>query len=96
MTAHSLDAKGADHVTADQVEAAMKELSTEDGEAGFTVKQQKRIVRRIDLRLAVTLGCLYCISLLDRTNLGAASVAGYVPRLSELLSTDCGPGCRQV
>ncbi|OCT53025.1 putative transporter [Cladophialophora carrionii] len=76
MTAHSLNTKGADHVTADQVEAAMKELSTEEGGAAFTAKQQRRIVRRIDLRLAVTLGCLYCISLLDRTNLGAASVAG--------------------
>lgn len=42
----------------------------------FTLKEQKRIYRRIDLRLVVTLGCMYMISLLDRTNLGAASVAG--------------------
>jgi hypothetical protein len=44
----------------------------------FTAQERKRLIRRIDLRLVVTLGCLYCISLLDRTNLGAASVAGYV------------------
>lgn len=44
----------------------------------FTSQERKRLIRRIDLRLVVTLGCLYCISLLDRTNLGAASVAGYV------------------
>lgn len=43
----------------------------------LTPKEQKRLMRRIDARLVVTLGCLYCISLLDRTNLGAASVAGY-------------------
>lgn len=43
----------------------------------FTPQERKALTRRIDLRLVVTLGCLYCISLLDRTNLGAASVAGY-------------------
>lgn len=42
----------------------------------FTIQEQKKIYRRIDLRLVVTLGCMYMISLLDRTNLGAASVAG--------------------
>ncbi|KAL4744770.1 hypothetical protein BDW72DRAFT_199275 [Aspergillus terricola var. indicus] len=41
----------------------------------FTPQERKRLIRRIDLRLVVTLGCLYCISLLDRTNLGAASDA---------------------
>lgn len=44
--------------------------------ASLTPAEQKRLNRRIDLRLVVPLGCLYCISLLDRTNLGAASVAG--------------------
>ena len=43
----------------------------------FTPKEKKRLMRRIDIRLVIPLGCLYCISLLDRTNLGAASVAGY-------------------
>ncbi|GKZ81955.1 hypothetical protein AnigIFM56816_006485 [Aspergillus niger] len=42
----------------------------------FTPKEKKRLMRRIDIRLVIPLGCLYCISLLDRTNLGAASVAG--------------------
>lgn len=53
----------------------------------FTPQQRKELTRRIDLRLVVTLGCLYCISLLDRTNLGAASVAGYVYFIP-LLSSD--------
>lgn len=77
MTPRSLETKGADLVTEDQVETAIKELSNDDRVAGFTVKEQRRTVRRIDVRLVITLGCLYCISLLDRTNLGAASVAGY-------------------
>lgn len=66
------------HDPEDRVEFAIKEALTEDTALQFTPAQQKRIIRRIDLRLAVTLGVLYCISLLDRTNLGAASVAGYV------------------
>ena len=44
----------------------------------FTPEEQKRIYFRIDTRLVLTCGFLYMISLLDRTNLGAASVAGYV------------------
>lgn len=52
----------------------------------FTLKEQKAIYRRVDIRLVVTLGCLYMISLLDRTNLGAASVAGYVPPLTRHIS----------
>lgn len=52
----------------------------------FTPQERKELTRRIDLRLVVTLGCLYCISLLDRTNLGAASVAGYVYLIPPLCS----------
>ncbi|KAL6253261.1 hypothetical protein RBB50_000984 [Rhinocladiella similis] len=76
MASHSIDEKGADNVSNDQVEIAVKGVSHQDCISRFSPAEQKRIVRRIDLRLAVTLGCLYCISLLDRTNLGAASVAG--------------------
>lgn len=44
----------------------------------FTPAEQKKIIRRIDRRLVTTLGVLYCASLMDRTNLGAAAIAGYV------------------
>jgi hypothetical protein len=74
-----------------EVESAVKELSSDERALAFTPKQQKVIIRRIDIRLVVTLGCLYCISLLDRTNLGAASVAGLValaPLLTLLLTVD--------
>ena len=42
----------------------------------FGPDEQKKIIRRVDSRLVVTVGCLFIVSLLDRTNLGAASVAG--------------------
>lgn len=70
---------------ASHIEDAEKN-SIQPGECDyFTPKEKKRLTRRIDIRLVIPLGCLYCISLLDRTNLGAASVAGY--ELSSLLST---------
>lgn len=45
-------------------------------ECEFTEREQKKIIHRIDRRLVVTVGILYCISLMDRTNLSAASIAG--------------------
>jgi len=48
----------------------------EDITMGFTPEEQKRIIRRLDYRLVTTAGVLYCISLMDRTNLGAAVIAG--------------------
>ena len=70
-----------------QIETPLKpkELATDERVLAFTIEEQNAIVRRIDRRLVFTLGCLYCISLLDRTNLGAASVAGYVNRNAEFL-----------
>lgn len=47
-----------------------------DLEHEFTPEEQRRIVRRVDRRLVTTLGVLYCVSLMDRTNLGAANIAG--------------------
>ncbi|KAJ9624448.1 hypothetical protein H2203_005183 [Taxawa tesnikishii (nom. ined.)] len=42
----------------------------------FTPEERKKIMRRIDRRLVLTLGFLYCVSLMDRTNTGIAVVAG--------------------
>lgn len=42
----------------------------------FTPEEQRKIIRRIDRRLVLTLGFLYCVSLMDRTNTGIAVVAG--------------------
>ena len=43
---------------------------------GFSEKEQKAIIHRVDRRLVVTVGALYCVSLMDRTNLSAANIAG--------------------
>jgi len=45
-------------------------------ECEFSDREQKKIIHRIDRRLVVTVGVLYCISLMDRTNLSAAAIAG--------------------
>lgn len=44
---------------------------------GFTPEEQKSIIRRVDRRLVTTVGFMYCVSLMDRTNLSAAAIAGY-------------------
>ncbi|TDZ17926.1 High-affinity nicotinic acid transporter [Colletotrichum orbiculare MAFF 240422] len=42
----------------------------------FTPEWQKRIMRRVDVRVVATVGLLYCFSVIDRSNLPAAAVAG--------------------
>jgi adenylylsulfate kinase-like enzyme len=49
---------------------------------GFTEQEQKRIIRRIDRRLVVTVGAMYCVSLMDRTNMSAANIAGMAKELT--------------
>lgn len=43
----------------------------------FSPAEVKALMRRIDLRLIPLCGGMYCISLLDRTNLSNAAIAGY-------------------
>ena len=47
-----------------------------DDDLVYSYKEQRAIIHRIDRRLVVTCGLLYCISLIDRGNLGNASIAG--------------------
>ena len=51
-------------------------LSDQSRIDAFTPEEQKKIIWRIDCRLVLTLGFMYCVSLMDRTNLGIAAVAG--------------------
>jgi hypothetical protein len=60
----------------DQVERIISEDSNDARIAEFSATEQKHIIRRIDRRLVLTLGFLYCCSLMDRTNLGSANIAG--------------------
>lgn len=45
-------------------------------EERFDEIEEKRILRKIDLRLITVTGILYCISLIDRANMSAANIAG--------------------
>ncbi|KAI3548104.1 hypothetical protein CSPX01_03271 [Colletotrichum filicis] len=54
---------------------------------GLTEAEQKKVIRRIDIRLLPILGIMYSISLIDRTNLGLALVAG----MQEDLGLAAGP-----
>lgn len=59
-----------------RVEQTVSADSNEARISEYTPDEQKRIVRKVDLRLVSTLGVLYCASLMDRTNLGSAAIAG--------------------
>lgn len=44
--------------------------------AAYDDAAQKKIIHRIDYRLIPICGLMYCVSLLDRTNLSNAAIAG--------------------
>lgn len=52
------------------------DLSNQAHIDAFTPEEQKKLIRRIDRRLVLTCGFMYCVSLMDRTNLGIAAVGG--------------------
>lgn len=56
----------------DHVELVKPTFQSQD----FTTKQKRKVVWHIDRRLIVMLGFLHTVSLIDRGNLGTASVAG--------------------
>ncbi|KAF8854313.1 phthalate transporter [Acephala macrosclerotiorum] len=64
------------------VELTGNDLWNDSRITAFTVDEQKKIVWRVDKRLVLTLGFLYMISLMDRTNLGAANIAGMAKELN--------------
>lgn len=47
-----------------------------DDDEEFSYEQQRAIVHRIDRRLVVSTGLMYCVSLIDRGNMPNAAVAG--------------------
>ena len=76
-----------DHTTENVEKASTGGIDQDERITSFTHKEQRAIVRKIDIRLVLTLGVMYCISLLDRTNLGAASVAGFVDPSTNALNS---------
>ncbi|EKD17677.1 uncharacterized protein L3040_003559 [Drepanopeziza brunnea f. sp. 'multigermtubi'] len=66
-------------VSIDYVEHTVSDDSNELNDARiakFTLEEQRKIIRKVDCRLVLTLGALYACSLMDRTNLGAVNIAG--------------------
>lgn len=61
---------------ADSDHAGNKVAPVAADDFGFSPQEQKRIMRHVDRRLVLTVGAMYCVSLMDRTNLSAAMIAG--------------------
>jgi len=74
------DAEKADYVAEDFRGENSDSNHSLDNNAGienaFTPAEQRKIMWRIDTRLILSLAFMYCVSLMDRTNLGIAAVAG--------------------
>ena len=66
---HSMDGLNADR-------ASDTRSSDLDDDSVYSVKEQRKIIHRVDRRLVITCGLIYCFSLIDRGNLGNASIAG--------------------
>lgn len=47
-----------------------------DDDEEYSYKEQRKIVHKIDRRLVVMTGVIYCVSLVDRNNLPNAAIAG--------------------
>lgn len=58
------------------VESQKPMLENIDDDPIYSYHEQRKIIRHIDVRLVVMLGFLHTVALIDRGNLGTASVAG--------------------
>ncbi|VUC24524.1 unnamed protein product [Clonostachys rosea] len=57
--------------------SSLKDASLEEnGGDIISSTAYRNIIRRIDRRLIITTGFMYCVSLIDRTNIGSANIAG--------------------
>jgi hypothetical protein len=54
------------------------DLSSTEIEDEASEAEHKRVRLKVDLRLVVLVGFMYCVSLMDRSNLANANAAGYV------------------
>ena len=52
--------------------------SNDERLTAFTPEKQNKIIQRINIRLVITLGVVYCVSLIDRGNLSATVITGLV------------------
>jgi hypothetical protein len=57
-------------------ESSQEPGSQNESASPFTPAEERKIIHKIDRRLVVLLGVMYCVSLMDRSNLANAKVAG--------------------
>ncbi|PHH66940.1 hypothetical protein CDD81_5292 [Ophiocordyceps australis] len=63
------------HVHAAEETSHQVQVDVDDDEV-YSLAEQRKIIRRVDVRVVVQLACLYIISLLDRVNISTAAIAG--------------------
>lgn len=51
-------------------------LVSEEEDTEFTPEEQRKIMHRVDRRLIIICGLMYCVSLKDRSMVSGAAVAG--------------------
>lgn len=86
----------ADEKASDDDTGSKERSSQEDGSSVdidddpvYSYAEQRSIIHRVDRRLVTTCGLLYCFSIVDRGNLGSASIAGFVSSVTpQMLSYD--------
>jgi len=69
-----------DHVEKAQTDDRIS-ASAEDEVEDLDEHAAKKVIAKIDRRLLVTIGFMYCVSLIDRTNISAAAIAGLIQDL---------------
>ncbi|KAL9584587.1 MAG: hypothetical protein Q9212_002021 [Teloschistes hypoglaucus] len=77
---------GADVKDDNELESESASDMATDEDQVYSYREQKAIIHRVDRRLVVMCGFLYCFSLIDRGNLGNASIAG----MTKALQLDIG------
>lgn len=65
-------------VDASMEQSTAKDVVEEDVDIDlqYDAGEQQKIIHRLDRRLIVTTGAMYCVSLMDRTNMPNAAIAG--------------------
>lgn len=72
---------GDEKLKASHIDGGGSDNSALSDDEEFTPQEQRKIIHRVDRRLVLTTGIMYCVSLMDRTNLGQASIAGMTVEL---------------
>jgi hypothetical protein len=90
----------------EQIEATSVGLPRDghDHDEEYSHHEQRKIIHKVDRRLITGLGLLFGVSLMDRTNLGNMSIAGYAlqvyqsphPQANQLIVLISPKACRRI